>query len=155
MPPIGGFLFKCPFTGRCSTTYLKHMTTSTPVATPSTQQQPARWADANSMTFTGRVFHAELVTGRYGEFVSVDVISRPVEGDDDSSVILHFNSSSLVPFFKAGGVPTGRVVTVTGAMTGIESSYTDKQSGEVLPLKRQRIRLGETILSWGPKPAAK
>ena len=129
------------------------MTISTPVSNASAQQQPTRWADANSLTFTGRIFHAELVEGKYGDFVSVDVISRPVQDDDDSSVILHFNSSNLVPFFKAGGVPTGRVVTVTGGMTGIESSY--KKTGEVLPLKRQRIRLGETILAWGPKPAAK
>jgi len=106
------------------------------------------------MTFTGHVFHAELVTGPYSEFVSLDIISRPVKDDDDSSVVIHLTSSQLVNFFKAGAIPNGRVVTVTGNMTGIESSYTNKD-GEVMPLSRTRILLGEHILQWGHKPAAK
>lgn len=131
------------------------MANATTSAAPSTAAtQPKLWADPNTVVFTGRVLHAELVEGRYGQFIAVDVISRPVEDDDSSAVTIHFNSSSLVPFFKAGGVPAGRSVTVTGAMQGVSCSFTNKQ-GEVLPLKRPIIRLGEVILAWGGKPSKK
>ncbi len=132
------------------------MTTSTPVSTSAAvaQQAPTRWADSNSVTFTGRVFNAELVEGRYGEFVAMDVITRPVQDDDSSQVVVHFNSSALVNFFKAGGIPTGRVVTVTGNMTGVQATYTSKD-GLIVPLKRARVLLGETICQWGPKPSKK
>ena len=130
------------------------MTTSTPVSTVVSQQSPTRWADANSVTFTGRVANAELVSGRYGEFVSLSVLSRPVQDDDDSQVAVVFNSSQLVPFFKAGGIPVGRAVTVTGNMAGIEASYTTKD-GVIVPLKRPRIRLNESIVQWGQKPSRK
>jgi len=132
------------------------MTTSTPSTSTvvAQQQAPTRWADANSTTFTGRVFNAELVEGRYGEFVAMDVITRPVQDDDQSQVVVHFNSSALVNFFKAGGIPTGRVVTVTGNMTGVQATYTDKD-GLIVPLKRARVLLGETICQWGPKPSKK
>ena len=118
-------------------------------------EAPTRWADANTMTFTGRVFNAELVAGRYGEFVSLDVITRPVQDDDSSQVVIHLNSSQLVAFYKAGGIPSGRVVTVTGNMTGLETSYTNKETGEIIPLKRARIRLGDSFCQWGPKPTQK
>ena len=130
-------------------------TATSSVATTAASQQLTRWADANSTTVTGRVFNAELVNGRYGEFVSIDIITRPVQGDDDSQVVVHLNSSSLVPFFKAGGVPTGRVVTATGNFTGIESFYTDKATGEIKPLRRPRIRLGDAFVQWGPKPSSR
>ena len=134
------------------------MTTSTPKRVVVSNRQPeqqTRWADANTMTFAGRVFNAELIEGRYGQFVAIDIITRPVKDDDDSQVVVHLNSSQLVPFFEAGGIPTGRSVTVTGNMTSLESSYTDKQTGEVMLLKRPRINLGDAFCQWGPKPAAK
>jgi len=131
------------------------MTTSTPsTSTVVSQQAPTRWADANSVTFTGRVANAELVSGRYGEFVSLSVLSRPVQDDDDSQVAVVFNSSQLVPFFKSGGIPVGRAVTVTGNMAGIEASYTNKD-GVIVPLKRPRVRLNESIVQWGQKPSRK
>lgn len=131
------------------------MTISTPsTSTVVSDLTPTRWADANAVTFTGRVFNAELVEGRYGEFIAMDVITRPVQDDDDSQVVLHFNSSALVNFFKAGGIPTGRAVTVTGNMTGIQATYTDKD-GLIIPLKRARVLLGETICQWGAKPSKK
>lgn len=131
------------------------MTTSVVTPAANQQQQPTRWADPNSMTFTGRVFNAELVQGRYGEFISLDVITRPIQDDDGSQVVVHVNSSQLVPFFKAGGVPSGRLVTLTGNMTGIEATYTNKETGEIIPLKRSRIRLGDAFFQWGAKPTAK
>ena len=130
-------------------------TATTPVVVNAAPQQITRWADANSVTFTGRVFNAELVQGRYGEFVALDIITRPVQDDDDSQVVIHLNSNNLVAFFKAGGIPNGRVATVTGNLVGVESTYTDKATGEIRPLKRSRIRLGESFVVWGPKPTRK
>lgn len=132
------------------------MTISTPVSTSvAPQQAPTRWADANTVTFAGRVASAELIKGRYGEFIAITVLSRPVQDDDSSQVAVVFNSSQLVPFFKAGGVPVGRAVTVTGNLSGIETSYTDRSTGEVVPLQRVRIRLAESICQWGQKPSRK
>ena len=119
------------------------------------EELPTRWADANTMTFSGRVFNAELIEGRYGQFVALDIITRTVKDDDDSQVVVHLNSSQLVPFFEAGGIPAGRNVTVTGNMTSVESSYTNKETGEVMLLKRPRINLGDSFVQWGSKPAAK
>jgi hypothetical protein len=131
------------------------MTTSTPVSTTVAQQSPTRWADANTVTFSGRVYNAELVNGRYGEFVSLSIITRPVQDDDSSQLVVVMNSSQLVNYFKAGGIPTGRVVTVTGNMSGIETSYTNKSTGEIVPLQRARVRLAEAFCQWGAKPAKK
>ena len=155
-----------PFRRRCNnspwnTTTLFSMATS---ATPSkprpvvvkpnqAQAQPTRWADANTVTFTGRVLHAEVVDGRYGEFLSLDVISRPVQDDEDSSVVVHLKSSNLVGFFNSGGIPTGRTVTVTGNLQRVESTYT--KNGETIALKRPRIVLGDSFIQFGPKPAQK
>ena len=136
------------------------MTISTAKATRTvvrrSEDQPAtRWADANTMTFAGRVFNAELVEGRYGQFLALDIITRTVKDEDDSQVVIHLNSSQLVPFYEAGGIPTGRNVTVTGNMTGMEFSYTNKETGEVMLLKRPRINLGDAFVQWGSKPIAK
>ena len=92
-----------------TTPFLTMATATTPVVVNAAPQQITRWADANSVTFTGRVFNAELVQGRYGEFVALDIITRPVQDDDDSQVVIHLNSNNLVAFFKADGIPTGRV----------------------------------------------
>ena len=119
------------------------------------EEQPTRWADANTMTFNGRVFNAELVDGRYGQFVALDIITRPVKDDDDSQLVVHLNSSQLVPFFEAGGIPNGRNVTVTGNMTSLETTYTNKETGEVMLLRRPRINLGDAFCQWGSKPIAK
>ena len=82
-------------------------------------------------------------------------MTRPVQDDDSSQLVIHLNSAQLVPFFNAGGIPVGRQVTVTGTLAGIQSTYTNKETGEIVPFKRTRIRMGEAIVQWGPKPTKK
>ncbi len=129
------------------------MTTSTPIKTVVKAVEPTRWADHNAVTFTGRVLHAEIVPGKYGDFLALDIITRPMKDDEESSVVLHLSSSQLVGFYNSGGIPTGRSVTVTGNLAGIEASYV--KDGETVLLKRPRIRMGDHFLQWGAKPAAK
>ena len=131
------------------------MTTSSPkrviVRPAQADATPTRWADPNTVTFTGRVHHAEVVKGRYGDFLSLDIITRPIQDDDDSSLVIHVSSSQLVRFYEAGGIPTGRTATITGVLQRLETTY--EKDGKTVPLKRPRMVLGDSFVQWGPKPS--
>ena len=105
------------------------------------------YANFNALTVQGRVMAAELVSTKTGEFLSVTVITNPVD-DSEGMTVTFNNSNGLLALQKKGGLPVGRVVTVTGHIASIHETYTNK-AGEVVMLKRPRIHLVDAAIPTG------
>lgn len=128
--------------------------TSAPAVVAAPQQLPTNYASFNSCVVEGRVFHAEIVARDGQEFLAVQVIQNMQ--DDDGGVIFSFtNNNGLMGLFKKGYLPTGRRVHVVGHMKAIESSYTDKQTGEIRLLQRPRVRMDQAQVTLGAMPSKK
>ena len=86
------------------------------------------YAQFNSLTITGRVSHAELVEGKYGEFLAVTLLTELK--DDASAIAVQFNNTNgLLSLYKSGWLNNGRSVTVTGHLESFTELYFDKKSG--------------------------
>ena len=92
----------------------------------------------NTSTFQGRIFDATVTEGKYGEFVAITVITNLA--DDDGGITITFNNSNgLLALAKKGYLTRGRMVHVTGAITGVSEVY--EKDGEVIQRKRPQIML--------------
>ena len=99
------------------------------------------YASFNSVTFQGRVFDATVVDGKYGEFLSVTIITNLVNDDDGITVV--FNSSNgLLKLHKDGYFNKGRQVHVTGRIAGVSEVF--EKDGELNVRKRPQITLDST-----------
>ena len=99
------------------------------------------YANFNTSTFQGRVFDATVTEGKYGEFVAITVITNL--SDDSEGVTVTFNNSNgLLTLAKKGYLTNGRMVHVTGHISGITEVY--EKDGEVQLLKRPQITLDST-----------
>ena len=110
------------------------------------------YANFNSATFQGRIFDASIATGQYGEFVSITVITNL--SDDSEGVTVTFNNSNgLLALAKKGHLTRGRMVHITGHISGITEVY--EKDGEVQLLKRPRLTLdsntAQLVLGAVPK----
>ena len=106
------------------------------------------YAQFNSFTVAGRILASEVVTTKKGdEFLSVTVITAPVD-DSEGMTVTFNNSNGLMALAKKGGLPVGRMVTVTGHIASIHETYTNKD-GEVVMLKRPRIHLVDAAIPTG------
>ena len=112
------------------------------------------YAQFNSITITGRVSHAELVKGQYGEFLAVTLLSELV--NDGTAVAVQFNTTNgLMSLFKSGWLTNGRSVTVTGHLKSFAETYFNKQTGKRAILQRPRLTLDKAVVFDGGLGPAK
>ena len=105
-------------------------------------QMTDTYASFNVLTITGRVSHAEVVEGKYGEFLAVTVLTELV--NDGKTVAVQFNNTNgLLGMVKKGHELKGRLVTVTGHLEGFTELYFDKKAGKTKRLQRPRLNLGQ------------
>ena len=117
--------------------------------------QTKTYANFNTCTFQGRVFDATVATGQYGEFVAITVITNL--SDDTEGVTVTFNNSNgLLALAKKGHLTKGRMVHVTGHISGVTEVY--EKDGVTQLLKRPRLMLdsntAQLVLGAMPKQDA-
>ena len=84
------------------------------------------YASFNTLTITGRVSHAELVDGKYGEFLAVTLLTELK--DETPAVAVQFNNTNgLLSLYKGGYLNNGRSVTVTGPLRASLSSTSTRR----------------------------
>ena len=105
------------------------------------------YAQFNSFTVNGRILASEIVSRPNAEFLSVTLITAPAD-DSEGMTVTFTNSNGLMKLAKAGGLPVGRMVTVTGHIASVHETYTNK-AGEVVMLKRPRIHLVDAAIPTG------
>ena len=106
------------------------------------------YANFNSATFQGRILASEVVATKKGdEFLSVTVITAPVDDSEGITITLN-NSNGLLALAKKGGLPVGRQVTICGHIASVHETYVNKD-GEVVMLKRPRIDLVDAAIPTG------
>ena len=100
--------------------------------------------------------NAEVVKYNGSEFLAVTLIST-LETDGEEITVKFNSTNGLKTLFQKGYLPNGRMVTVTGQMTYVSSTYTNKD-GEVVMLKRPTLKLKNAVVSdgaLGPIPSDK
>ena len=108
-----------------------------------------RYSQFNALTVTGRIFNAEVVSSKNGDFLSVSVISTATK-DGEDIVYTFTNSNGLLALHQKGGFGKGREVTVTGHIASVSQVYTDTKTGEVRLRQRPEVHLiGVTVLEGG------
>ena len=119
-----------------------------------TQMSDKTYAMFNSLTITGRVSHAELVQGQYGEFLAVTLLTELK--NDAAPVAVQFNTTNgLLALYKKGWLNNGRSVTVTGHVEGFTETYFNKSTGKRAILKRPRLTLSKAVVFDGGLGPAK
>ena len=89
---------------------------------------------------TGRIFNAEIVNGKNGEFLAVSVISTATKDGED--IVYTFNNSNgLMALHLKGQFNKGREVTIVGHIASVSQVYTDKKTGEVRLRQRPEVAL--------------
>ena len=92
------------------------------------------YAQFNTITITGRLSHAEVVQGQYGEFLAVTLLSELV--NDSKAIAVQFNNANgLLTLFKTDRLLPGRSITVTGHLAGFAETYFDKKEGKVASME--------------------
>lgn len=106
------------------------------------------YASFNTLTITGRLSHAELVNGHYGEFLAVTLLTELT--DDAAAVAVQFNTTNgLLSLYKKGWLTNGRRVTVTGHLESFTELYLDKKIGKRRMLQRPRLQLSKAVVFDG------
>ena len=106
------------------------------------------YAQFNQFTVNGRVFSSEIVSRPNSNFLSVSVITAPAD-NSEGMIVTFTNSNGLMALAQKGGLPVGRMVTLTGHIDSVHETYTDKKSGEVKMLKRPRIHMRDVAILTG------
>ena len=105
------------------------------------------YANFNAFTVQGRVFNAEIVPNKGNEFLAVTVITNFVDGDNGTTVTFT-NSNGLLALFKKGGLPVGRMVTVSGHIKNVTETYVNSDN-EIQMLQRPKIHLVDAQIMTG------
>ena len=112
------------------------------------------YAQFNTLTITGRLSHAELVNGQYGEFLAVTLLTELT--DEAAAVAVQFNTTNgLMSLYKKGWLTNGRRVTVTGHLESFTELYLDKKTGKRRMLQRPRLQLSKAVVFDGGLGPAK
>ena len=101
-------------------------------------QTTKTYANFNTCTFQGRIFDATVASGQYGEFVAITVITN-LSDDTDGVTVTFNNSNGLLALAKKGYLTNGRMVHVTGHISGVTEVY--EKDGVTQLLKRPRLML--------------
>tara|TARA_Y100000401_G_scaffold67992_1_gene54469 strand:+ start:3714 stop:4199 length:486 start_codon:yes stop_codon:yes gene_type:complete len=113
------------------------------------------YAQFNVLTISGRISHAELVDGKYGEFLAVTLLSELKDEADATAVQFNVTNGLLFNITKKGGDVTGRFLTVTGHLESFEVLFFDKKVGKFARLRRPRLTLGQATVLPGALGAPK
>ena len=105
------------------------------------------YANFNSFTVNGRILASEVISRPGKEFLSITLITAPAD-DSEGMTVTFTNSNGLMKLAKAGGLPVGRMVTVTGHIASVHETYTNKD-GEIVMLKRPRVHLVDAAIPTG------
>ena len=100
--------------------------------------QTKSYANFNACTFQGRIFDATVANGQYGEFVAITIITN-LSDDTDGVTVTFNNSNGLLSLAKKGHLTKGRMVHVTGHISGVTEVY--EKDGVTQLLKRPRLSL--------------
>ena len=114
------------------------------------------YASFNTLTITGRVYHAEVVKGQYGEFLAVTLMTELTDdgGFRLRTVQQHLTACSRLP--RKGWLNNGRRVTVTGHLkSSFTELYFDKKLGKTKRLKNARLILDKAVVFDGGLGPAK
>ena len=112
------------------------------------------YAQFNSLTITGRLSHAELVTNNGSEFLSVTLLTELV--DEGETCAVTFNTTNgIMTMFKNGNLKTGRRITVTGHLASFSEIYFDKKLGKARRLQRPKLHLTKAVVFDGGLGPAK
>ena len=113
------------------------------------------YAQFNTLTITGRVSFAELVTNDGNEFLAVTLLSELK--DDADAIAVTFNSTNgIMSMYKSGWLNSGRRVTVVGHLASFTELYFDKVSGKSKRLRRPKLHLTQAqVLPGGYGPGKK
>jgi hypothetical protein len=114
------------------------------------------YAQFNTLTITGRVNHAEIVTGQYGEFLALTLLSELVSDAEPIAIKIRSNNG-LMKAFHNGNLPNGRRLTVTGHLSGMSELFLNKTTGKRAVRKRPEISMTNVVImdgGYGPKPKA-
>ena len=112
------------------------------------------FAQFNSLTITGRISHAELVTNNGDEWLAVTLLTELK--DDANAIAVTFNTSNgLMSLYKKGFLNNGRLVTVTGHLDNFTELYFDKKAGKTKRLQRPRLHLVQAQVFAGGLGAGK
>ena len=118
-------------------------------------QTTKTYANFNACTFQGRIFDATVANGQYGEFVAITVITN-LSDDTDGVTVTFNNSNGLLSLAKKGHLTKGRMVHVTGHISGVTEVY--EKDGVTQLLKRPRLSLdsntAQLVLGAMPKQDA-
>ena len=106
------------------------------------------YAQFNALTITGRVSHAELVEGQYGEFLAVTLLTE-LKNDATAVAVQFNNTNGLLSLYKSGYLNNGRLVTVTGHLESFTELYFDKKTGKTKRLQRPRLQLSKAVVFDG------
>jgi hypothetical protein len=110
------------------------------------------YSNFNSATFQGRIFDATIANGQYGEFVAITVITNLAD-DTDGVTVTFNNSNGLLALAKKGHLTKGRMVHITGHISGVSEVY--EKDGVTQLLKRPRLSLdsntAQLVLGAMPK----
>jgi hypothetical protein len=113
------------------------------------------YSNFNSATFQGRIFDATIANGQYGEFVAITVITNLAD-DTDGVTVTFNNSNGLLALAKKGHLTKGRMVHITGHISGVSEVY--EKDGVTQLLKRPRLSLdsntAQLVLGAMPKQDA-
>ncbi len=111
------------------------------------------YASFNVLTIVGRVSHAEIKQGKYGEFLSCTLLTELM--NDTEAVSVEFTSTNgLLTLFKNGHLTNGRRLTVTGHLESFSELYLNKETGKRAVRKRPMLKLGRVqVLDGGMGPA--
>ena len=122
---------------------------------PTMETNYTNYASFNVLTITGRISHSEIRSGKYGDFLSVTVLSTLVR-DGAETAIIFTDNAGLLKLAAAGHLDAGRQVTLTGRVTEISEVYTDNE-GLLQMRKRPQMTMGQVNIldgGLGPKPAS-
>ena len=113
------------------------------------------YASFNVLTIVGRISHAEIKQGKYGEFLSCTLLTELM--NDTEAVSVEFTSTNgLLTLFKNGHLTNGRRLTVTGHLESFSELYLNKETGKRAVRKRPMLKLGRVqVLDGGIGPAKK
>lgn len=109
------------------------------------------YANFNTSTFQGRIFDATVTEGKYGEFVAITVITNLTD-DSDGVTVTFNNSNGLLALAKKGYLTRGRMVHITGHISGVSEVY--EKDGQIQLRKRPQLSLDGTTaqLTLGAMP---
>ena len=113
------------------------------------------YAAFNTLTITGRLSFAEVVTNNGSEFLAVTLLTE-LKNDGETVAVTFNNSNGLLALYKKGKLNAGRYITVTGHLDSFAQVYFDAKQGQSVMLRRPKLHLVQAqVMTGGLGPVKK